>query len=134
MMRARLTLGLVSVLLLWALPAVGQDKPKNEGPVVHGFIRPDWLIQKVDDPFRDDLRVFHFLSRTRLYLKGTYEGVRYRVEVGLSGPEAEIPVSRTVSGVCRNFCRTSMRTCPSRALRTSMCVWDSLRCPLEPKG
>ncbi len=94
-MRARLTLGLVAILLLWVLPALGQDQPKNEGPTVHGFIRPDWLIQKVDDPFRDDVRIFHFLSRTRLYLKGTYEGIRYRVELGFSGPEAEIPVSRT---------------------------------------
>jgi len=98
-MRTRLTGGILALiaLLLWTLPAAGQDKdqPKNEGPVVHGFIRPDWLIQNVDDPFRDDLRIYHFLSRTRVYLKGTYEGVRYRVELGLSGPEVEIPVSRS---------------------------------------
>lgn len=98
-MRKWLTGGLLALvaLLLWTLPAAGQEKekPKNEGPVVHGFIRPDWTLQHVDDPFRDDLRAYHFLSRTRVFLKGTYEGVRYRVELGLSGPEAEIPVSRT---------------------------------------
>lgn len=84
------------VLLLGALPARSQEKttPNNEGPVVHGFLRPDWVLQKVDDPFRDDWRAYHFLTRTRIYVKGTYAGVRYRVELGLTGPEAEIPVSR----------------------------------------
>ncbi len=61
---------------------------------MHGFLRPDWVLQNVDDPFRDDWRAYHFLTRTRIYLRGTYEGVRYRVELGLTGPEAEIPVSR----------------------------------------
>ncbi|MDQ7041649.1 MAG: porin [Rhodothermus sp.] len=97
-MRTRLTRSILALLalLLWSTPAAGQEqeKPENEGPVVHGFIRPDWIIQNVDDPFRDDLRIYHFLTRTRIYLKGTYEGVRYRVELGLTGPEAEIPVSR----------------------------------------
>lgn len=125
-MRKWLTGGLLALvaLLLWTLSAAGQEKekPKNEGPVVHGFIRPDWTLQHVDDPFRDDLRAYHFLSRTRVFLKGTYEGVRYRVELGLSGPEAEIPVSCTGFWGMPQILRTFMWTCPSQALRTSTCV------------
>ncbi|GIV59583.1 OprO/OprP family phosphate-selective porin [Rhodocaloribacter litoris] len=92
----RLSWLLVLVALLWTVPAFGQETDdENEGPEIHGFLRPDWLMQKVDDPFRESLRVFHFLTRSRLYVQGTYEGIRYRVELGLTGPEAEIPVSRS---------------------------------------
>ncbi|GIV61443.1 MAG: hypothetical protein KatS3mg044_0309 [Rhodothermaceae bacterium] len=90
------TLLLAIVALLGTTAAFGQDQnDENEGPTLHGFLRPDWLMQKVDDPFRENLRVFHFISRSRLYVTGRYEGIRYRVEMGFTGPEAEIPVSRS---------------------------------------
>ncbi len=91
-MRATSLLFVVLFFIVSIFTVYGQEESK--GPQIHGFLRPDWTIQKVDDPFRDNLRMYHFLTRTRIYLKGTYEGVRYRVELGLSGSEAEIPVSR----------------------------------------
>ncbi len=90
----RTTSLLLAVLFIVAGLTSAYGQKKNEGPRVHGFLRPDWTIQKVDDPFRDNVRLYHFLTRTRLYVKGMYEGIRYRVELGFTGPEAEIPVSR----------------------------------------
>lgn len=87
----RALLGGLLMLALWPTGARAQE---TSGPEIHGFLRPDWVIQSVDDTSRDAIRAYHFLTRSRLYLAGTHEGVRYRIELGFTGPEAEIPVSR----------------------------------------
>lgn len=84
-----------ALFVLVASNLYSQDQSKTEGPSFGGFLRPDWVIQNVDDPYRDNIRIYHFLTRSRLFMKGAYEGIRYRVELGFTGPEAEIPVSRS---------------------------------------
>ncbi len=79
----------------WASPALAGAVISGEDFKLHidGFIQPSWLVQRLDDPFRDDTRFYHFLRRARLAIHGTWDDLRFRLEVNLSGTESEIPLS-----------------------------------------
>ena len=92
-MKRLLSLSLLATLVaaagLRAQPR-GEDKPTL---TVGGMIRPVWLLQRVDDPFRDKTQEYHFFGRARLYAQGTYRDVRFYTELALAGREVEIPTS-----------------------------------------
>ncbi|MCS7154299.1 MAG: OprO/OprP family phosphate-selective porin [Bacteroidetes bacterium] len=84
-----LLIGLMGAMDTQAQPS-GQDRPALS---VGGMIRPVWLVQRVDDPFRDDMQVYHFFGRARLHAQGSYRGLHFYTELALAGREVEVPTS-----------------------------------------
>ncbi|MCS6965190.1 MAG: OprO/OprP family phosphate-selective porin [Candidatus Kapabacteria bacterium] len=62
-----------------------------------GMIRPLWLVQRVDDPYRHKTQLFHFLRNARLGLGAEYKDLSLYAELTLTGREAEIPLSPATS-------------------------------------
>ncbi len=58
-----------------------------------GLIRPLWLVQRVDDPYRHKTQIFHFLRTARLSVRAEYKDLSFYSELTLAGREAEIPLS-----------------------------------------
>ncbi len=58
-----------------------------------GMIRPLWLVQRVDDPYRHKTQLFHFLRNARLSVGAEYKDLSLYAELTLTGREAEIPLS-----------------------------------------
>lgn len=74
---------------LIAAPAFSTEivKKENLSLDLEGFFHAFWKIDKVNDPYRSDVRAFFFIPRSRFVVKGNYEGVKYRMEIGFSGRE-----------------------------------------------
>lgn len=59
----------------------------------NGMIRPLWLVQRVDDPYRHKTQLFHFLRTARLAVGAEYKELELYAELTLTGREAEVPLS-----------------------------------------
>jgi hypothetical protein len=96
MMRYSLTLGLATGALLAVAPVRLPAAEVTAGDVTlrfGGMIRPLWLVQRVDDPYRHKTQLFHFLRNARLSLAADYKDIHLYSELTLTGREAEIPLS-----------------------------------------
>lgn len=96
MMRYLLTLGLATGVLLAVAPVRLSAAEVTAGDVTlrfAGMIRPLWLVQRVDDPYRHKTQLFHFLRNARLSLSADYKDMHLYSELTLTGREAEIPLS-----------------------------------------
>ncbi len=96
MARWSLTLGAVAGVVIAAAPArlVAADIRAGEVTLKPGgMIRPLWLVQRVDDPYRHKTQIFHFLRNARLSVAADYKDLHLYSELTLTGREAEIPLS-----------------------------------------
>lgn len=48
------------------------------------------IMERVDDPFKNDLRFYLFAKQARLNLSGRYEKFKFHVELGFAGEEAQV--------------------------------------------
>ncbi len=80
---------LTAIALVGLLRAGAEDLKVRLG----GHIRPLWLVQRVDDPYRHKTQLFHFLRTARLSVQAEYRGLSLYSELTLTGREAEIPLS-----------------------------------------
>ncbi|HYV46499.1 MAG TPA: porin, partial [Myxococcaceae bacterium] len=85
----------VAVAMLMAAPAAfGAEVIKAEGVVVDvgGRFEASGIIQQLDDPFRNDTRMYMFLKQARLLMSGNISDTRFKVQVGFANEdEAKAP-------------------------------------------
>src|SRR2546426_12644274 len=87
MKRTLVTLGVVA--LLGASVARAGEVVGNEKFTLNANGRLQWLAvgQKLDDPFRNDDRLYLFMKQARLRLNGKYQDVKFDLQLAYGGGE-----------------------------------------------
>jgi len=90
------TFGLVIAVGMLALApsARGAEVIKTEGATVDvgGRFEAMGMLQQVDDPFRNDTRMFMFLKQARFLLSGDFADTKFKIQVGFANEdEAKAP-------------------------------------------
>jgi phosphate-selective porin O/P len=90
------TIGLMTaVATLTAAPvAFGAEVIKTEAATVDvgGRLEASGIIQQLDDPFRNDTRMYMFLKQARLLMAGNIADTRFKIQVGFANEdEAKAP-------------------------------------------
>jgi hypothetical protein len=81
-------------MLMAATSAFGAEVIKAEGMTVDvgGRFQASGSIQQLDDPFRNDTRMYMFLKQARLLMSGNISDTRFKIQVGFAGEdEAKAP-------------------------------------------
>ena len=87
MKRTLVTLGVVALLAASQLRAA--EVVGNEKFTLNANGRMQWLAvgQKVDDPFRNDDRLYLFMKQARLRMSGKYQDVKFDLQLAYGGEE-----------------------------------------------
>ncbi|HEY2942014.1 MAG TPA: porin [Vicinamibacteria bacterium] len=87
MKRTLVTLGLLAALV--ASQARAAEVVGNEKFTLNANGRLQWLAvgQKLDDPFRNDDRLYLFMKQARLGLNGKYQDVKFDLQLAYGGEE-----------------------------------------------
>jgi len=101
-MRQHTVIAAIAALLLTAVPNVAAAdvtvaRTDRGQLTVGGMAQMLGFLQHLDDPSRNDDRVYLFLNRARLRANGTYEGYRVNMELALGGEETVAAPSPGVS-------------------------------------
>jgi hypothetical protein len=91
-----LGLGLSAMLAPRAFAEIAVVKTDNAELDFGGMIQLLGFAQHLDDPYKDDDRLYLFMNRARLRLSGHYDQVGFHMEMGLGG-EAAIVAQTAVS-------------------------------------
>lgn len=85
----------VAVSMLMAVPAAfGAEVIKTEAASVDvgGRFEASGIIQQLDDPFRNDTRMYMFLKQARLLMSGNISDTKFKIQVGFANEdEAKAP-------------------------------------------
>src|SRR5712691_12803970 len=87
MKRTLVTLGVVALLAASQLRAA--EVVGNEKFTFNASGRLQWFAvgQKLDDPFRNDARLYLFMKQARLRLDGNYQEVKFDIQLAYGGEE-----------------------------------------------
>ena len=87
MKRTLATLGLMA--LVGAVNARAGEVVKNDKFVLNANGRMQWLAvgQKLDDPFRNDKRLYLFMKQARLRLNGSFQDAKFDVQLAYGGED-----------------------------------------------
>jgi Phosphate-selective porin O and P len=90
----KIGLTVVAAMLMAVPSAFGAEVIKTEGVAVDvgGRFEASGVIQQLDDPFRNDTRMYMFLKQARLLMAGNISDTRFKVQVGFANEdEAKAP-------------------------------------------
>lgn len=83
-------IGVSAAVLVWgsiALAEIPIAKSESAELDAGGMIQALGFAQHLDDPYKDDSRMYLFLNRARLRLSGRYDRISFYMEMGLGGED-----------------------------------------------
>jgi len=83
-------LGLSAILGSRAFADIPVAKTDNAELDIGGMVQLLGFAQHLDDPYKDDNRVYLFMNRARLRLSGHYDSVSFYTEMGLGGEDSVV--------------------------------------------